>query len=294
MASRFVTATLAPRTSHASGVSMVRSALVLALLVVGAPSGADAQRPTVAIIGTGSMASAMGPNVAAAGYPVIYGSRDPSRTSVADLVERTGTGTRALSQYEAAQAGDIIVLAVHWQAMEEVIGNLGDVAGKTLVDFSNSLQVGPDGYMVSTVETSTSEIIQSWVPDAAVVKTMVPSFYLMRDPDFFGDPPTVMIAADDRAAKEAAGRLLHDIGLDPWDAGPLRHAQSLEALLRLYFVPLVQGRDQGVEFRLIRSSFWSCAWGARAPLGRSSDHDDLAELPGQGKPLPCEAFSGVR
>jgi predicted dinucleotide-binding enzyme len=268
--------------------------IVLLVLVAGlvAPLPASSQRPTVAIIGTGNMASAMGPRVAEAGYPVVFGSRDPDRPSVTELVERTGPGTRALGQEAAAQAGDLVVLAVPWEAMEQVIRNLGDLRGKVLLDFSGATRPGADGYMESTVATSTSEMIQEWAPGSWVVKTGVPSVYLMEDPDFLGDPPTVMLAADDRAAKEAAGQLMYDIGLDPWDAGPLRNARAVDAFGALFWVPLLQGRDQGIELKLMRSSFWPCTWDVQETYGAPYDVDDLAELPGQGEPLPCEAFRG--
>lgn len=103
---------------------MVRSCTLVALLAAHfLATPASAQRPTVTIIGTGSMASAMGPRVAAAGYPVVYGSRNPDRPTVVALVEETGPGTRALGQEEAAQAGDLVVLAVNWEVMDEVTGN---------------------------------------------------------------------------------------------------------------------------------------------------------------------------
>jgi predicted dinucleotide-binding enzyme len=253
---------------------------------------ASAQQPTVAIIGTGNMASAMGPNLARRGYEVIYGSRDPDRQAVRELVARTGPGARAVGQAEAAAAGEVVVLAVPWEAMSSVISNLGDVSGKVLFDFSASDRPGPDGYMESGVETSTSELIQEWVPDALVVKTLVPSAYLMADPTLLGDPPTVMLASDSRYAKEVAGRVFYDMGLDPFDAGPLRNAGSLAAFGRIFWVPLLQGRDQGIEIRLIRSSYWPCTWDFQETFGRPSDADDLAELPGQGEPQPCEAFRG--
>lgn len=257
-----------------------------------APDSLAAQRPTVAIIGTGSMASAMGPNVAEAGYAVVYGSRDPTQPAAQELAERTGQGARVLSQESAAAEGEIIVLAVPWEAMESVIASLGDVAGKVLLDFSSADRPAEDGYMESSVETSTSEVIQGWSPNALVVKTLVPSVYLMDDPGFLGTPPTVMMASDSQFAKEVAGRLFYDIGLDPWDAGPLRNARALASFGRLFWVPLLQGREQGIEIRLMRSSYWPCTWDVQATFGRPPDADHLAELPGQGDPLPCEAFRG--
>ncbi len=50
---------------------------------------------TIAIIGTGDVAKALGPEFAALGHDIIYGSRDPSRDSVSELVVRTGHGASA-------------------------------------------------------------------------------------------------------------------------------------------------------------------------------------------------------
>ena len=44
-----------------------------------APVAAADDKPVVAMIGTGTLASTFGPAVGRAGYPVVYGSRDPAR-----------------------------------------------------------------------------------------------------------------------------------------------------------------------------------------------------------------------
>lgn len=271
----------------------IRTVLVLASSAV-LPTIAHAQtKASVAVIGTGNMGSALGVKLAAAGYAVVYGSRDPTRPSVEELVERTGANAAAGTQLEAAQQGDIIILAVPAEAMEEVIGNLGDVSGKVLVDVTyGSHRIAADGYMEHVDETSMTERIQSWAPGAHAVKVSMPSQYLVAQPDLLGTPPTVMIATDDRAAKETVARLVADIGLDPFDAGPLRFARSIESYGLLFWVPLLQGRDEGIEFRLIRSSFWPCFWDVQADFGTPDDVDDLAEMPRTGTPRPCESFMG--
>ncbi|RLA22782.1 MAG: hypothetical protein DRQ63_12350, partial [Gammaproteobacteria bacterium] len=45
---------------------------------------------TIAVIGTGSVAKALGPEFAALGHDIVYGSRNPARDSVKELVARTG------------------------------------------------------------------------------------------------------------------------------------------------------------------------------------------------------------
>lgn len=65
---------------------------------------------TIAIIGTGNMGSALGQQLAGVGHTVIYGSRDPSRDKVKELVVVTGAGTLATTQREAAQQSQIVIL----------------------------------------------------------------------------------------------------------------------------------------------------------------------------------------
>ena len=98
-----------------------------------------ASADTIAIIGTGNVASALGPQFARQGHTVIYGSREPGRVDVVELVAETGQGASAATPAEAAQAGDIVILAVRWPVVEEVIGGLGDLSGKILIDPINPI-----------------------------------------------------------------------------------------------------------------------------------------------------------
>ena len=61
----------------------------------------------VAMIGTGTLASTLGPAIGRAGYPVVYGSRDPGRASVTALVKNTGSNASATSPREATAKAQI-------------------------------------------------------------------------------------------------------------------------------------------------------------------------------------------
>ena len=52
---------------------------------------AAAEADTIAIIGTGRVATALGPQFAKLGHRIVYGSRDPGRDSVQSLVVATGS-----------------------------------------------------------------------------------------------------------------------------------------------------------------------------------------------------------
>ena len=74
--------------------------------------------------------------IAEIGHRVIYGSRNPSRDYIEDLVKMTSPGTTAATRMEAAQTASIVLLAVPWPAMEQVAQSLGNLDGKIVIDVS--------------------------------------------------------------------------------------------------------------------------------------------------------------
>jgi predicted dinucleotide-binding enzyme len=267
------------------------SAILLLLLLIATPVHLSAlERETVAIIGTGDMGDSIGPRLAQKGFRVIYGSREPTQESVQELVSITGNNAMATTQKEAAQQAEIVILVVPWPAMEQVAQSLGKLEGKILIDVSIPIRQAEDGYLESTVPTSSAQLIQGWNPGATVVKTLLAGSNVIDDPMTLGGRVTTFIAADDQNAKEVVARIVSDLGLEPLDAGPLRHAQEIEAWARLWFVPVLQKRKQGFELAVLPSSYWHCIWQDEwyAPVG---DSDNLAVFPepeARAKPCPSK------
>ncbi len=268
---------------------MIRFATILLWAAMAAiPTTSYSQdRESVAIIGTGDMGDSLGPKFAKLGYRVIYGSRDPTREKVQALVERTGTDASATTQAKAAEDGDIIVLAVPWPPMEQVAQNLGNLDGKIVIDISTPSRQADDGYMESSVETSSAEMIQDWNPGARVVKAPLASSNVIDDPLILGERIVTFVAADDREAKEVVARIVVELGLLPLDGGPLRHAREIEGFVRLFQVPLLQKRESAWEFTVRPNNFWSCIWEDdwRNPVGDSGNLAQFPEL--EYKPAPC-------
>ena len=254
-----------------------------------APAEKSAQpKPVVAIIGTGDMGDSLGPRFAELGYTVVYGSRDPDGEKAQGVARQTDRDARVTTQREAAQAGDIVILAVPWPAMEEVAQNLGSLDGKIVIDVSFPHRQAEDGYYEPLVETSSAEMIQQWNPGARVLKTFaLQASYVIDDPGVVGGSVSIPIASDDREAKEQVAGIIVAMGLDPVDAGPLRLSRELEAMQRLYGVPFFQRRQAAWEFYFRRSYYWECIWEDdwSAPV---TDANNLARIPEtQGEPRPC-------
>ncbi|HTI32195.1 MAG TPA: NAD(P)-binding domain-containing protein, partial [Miltoncostaea sp.] len=126
-------------------------------------------------------------------------------------------------------SGDVVVLAVWYQALDDVLGRYGDqLAGKTVVDIANP--VDPQTYAPLTLDAgSASQEIAAKAPGAKVVKAFNTTFAgALVEGRVAGEPLDVFVASDDDGAKATVRTLAESGGLRVLDAGPLAHARQLE------------------------------------------------------------------
>ena len=188
------------------------------------------QAETIAIIGTGNVGGALGPEFAAQGHTVVYGSRNPSRDSVVELVARTGNGASATTQAEAVAGANIVVLAVPGMLVEGITKGLGDLSGKIIIDPTNPM-IFEENRVRHAAETSNSEIIQQAAPGASVVKAFnTLNWRFMVEPDESGGPVSIALAGDSAEAKAVVAEIITGMGLEPIDVGALEHARWLEGM----------------------------------------------------------------
>jgi predicted dinucleotide-binding enzyme len=185
-------------------------------------------KPKVGIIGDGNVGSALRRGLERAKYEV--------RAAGKGQVNETG------------RWADVVMLAVPYGAIDDVIGELG-ISGKTLVDVTNALT--KDMQLASGCTTSGAEALQQKARQAKVVKAFNTQFAQRMDSGGVdGQPVTVFVAGDDAAAKQQVQQMARDIGFDVVDAGPLRNARLLEPLgyfnIQLGYV-LGLGTDIGLK-----------------------------------------------
>ncbi len=197
---------------------------------------------TIAIIGTGRMGSAFGKTFAAAGYTIIYGSRNPSDEKVVHVVQTT-PGATALSQHEAVSKAGIIILATPLTSTEFAVKSMGDLSGKLILDPTNAIQFGKDGAGLS-VDTSGGELVRDWAKGAAVVKAFnTVGYFVIAQPNVLGDKVAVFLASDDAAAKARAADMVKALGFEAVDVGPMKSARTLEGMSVLYMTPYLAGKQ---------------------------------------------------
>ncbi len=195
--------------------------------------GSSAARETIAVLGTGHFGGTIGKRLSAIGYPVVYGSRTPDAPRVRTLVRDSGPRASAASQTDAASRGSIVVFAVPWEPVKGLLSGLGDLTGKLLIDPMIAKPKIIDGYpFPPAVPTSTAEQLQSWAPDAHVVKAFITiSYRTLANPARAGGPISIPFAGTDRSAKERVAQLISELGLEPMDTGPLVAARYIENVL---------------------------------------------------------------
>jgi predicted dinucleotide-binding enzyme len=219
-----------------------------------------------AILGTGRVGGALGPRLAQLGHDVVYGSRDPQREGLAELVQQTGSAAQLVTVADAARDADIVVFAMPYRGMTEALQTVGDLAGKIVIDVTNALVPDGDGMMKMAVAESAAEELQSAKPAANVVKAFnTVGFHVMANPAAAGGAVTVPLAGDNADAKRTVAELVEKMGFETIDVGPLKHCHALESMAILYLVPYLTGqRDQAFEFYFRKGASPKHSTGVRA------------------------------
>ena len=155
-------------------------------------------------------------------------------SAIAGIVEKSGNTAQVLSTGDAAQAvaGDIVVLAVPYPAVPQIIAERGDeLAGKIVVDITNPLNFETFDSLVVPADSSATAEIATALPRSTVLKAFNTTFAAtLAAGTIAGQPTTVLIAGDDADAKARLAQIVTAAGLRTIDAGDLRRARELEAI----------------------------------------------------------------
>jgi 8-hydroxy-5-deazaflavin:NADPH oxidoreductase len=194
---------------------------------------------TVAVLGgTGPQGRGLARRWAAAGIPVVIGSRDAGRAAeaAAELADVTGGDLRGLSNADAAAAGDVVLVSVPYDGHAELLRSLAPVlAGKVVVDCVNPLGFDQEGgYALEVPDGSAAQEAAALLPGSTVVAAFHHvSAVVLNDPEVGSVDTDVLVLgeAEHRDATDLVRALADAIpGVRGVYAGRLRNAHQVEAL----------------------------------------------------------------
>ena len=190
---------------------------------------------TIAVLGgTGKEGKGLAYRWARAGYKVLIGSRSSEKaiTAASELIEMLegASSLVGVSNREAAELADIVVLSVPYAAHRETLESVKDgLKGKILVDVTaplaspkSKVQMPPAG----SAAQEAREIVGEGVEVVSAFQN-VPYDQLMKDEEVDCD---VLVTGTSKEARAEVLKLVEAANLVGWDAGPIENSVVAEGL----------------------------------------------------------------
>jgi hypothetical protein len=184
----------------------------------------------IGILGSGLMGGKLGTLFARAGHDVVF-SYSHSDKKLRQLARNAGANARAGTPAEAAADADVLLLAVHWTRVGDVLKKAGSLSGKTVVSCTLPMSKD-DSHMVVGHTRSGAETLAARIRKAHVVCAFstAPSEVLFSvfERRRRRTRPDLVYCGDNKAAKNKAAALIRDVGFNPVDVGALSIARYVE------------------------------------------------------------------
>ena len=193
---------------------------------------------TIGFIGSGHIGGTVARLAVGAGHDVVLSnSRGPE--TLRGLADELGERARAGTTQDAAQA-DLVVLTIPLKNVADVPADI--LRDKVVIDTSNYYPQR-DGQIsaLDAGSTTTSELVQSRLPGARIVKGFNNINFLhlgsLQRPAGSPERSVLAIAGDDAEAKQQVSAFIDSLGYDVYDAGSLADSWRFDVGTPAYGTP---------------------------------------------------------
>jgi hypothetical protein len=202
----------------------------------------------IAVIGHGNVGGTLAKGWAAAGHEVVIGARDQADENVRALTE--SPNLRASGIAEAAAGAEVVLVATPPTAAPDIAAALRDWGERVLIDATNTMGKGPEGY--ATAFEAFSDLTNT----PHVVKCFnTTGFENMAHPVHGDLRADMFMASDSEHGKSVARQLALDLGFaECYDFGGAAEAGLLEAFAKSWInLAIRQGLGRNMVLKL---HFW--------------------------------------
>ena len=180
----------------------------------------------IGIIGSGLIGGSVGLRWAEAGHEILFSSRHPEELT--DLVDQGGPKPRAGMPAEAAEFGDVVMIAVPYAALPQVGQDYGPLMqGKVVIDCGNPYPRRDGPMAAEALEKGTGVASAEFLPGVRLVRAFnAVSYRTVRRDDH--SQVAIPIAGDDQEALRIVSELVVDAGFAPVVVGSLARAREFD------------------------------------------------------------------
>lgn len=215
-------------------------------------------KPTIAVIGgTGAEGSGLAVRWAAAGYPIVIGSRSAEKATTAAVEQSAllpdGRATiTGASNAEAAAAADVIVLSVPYDAQAATIDQIREASqGKIVISVVAPLKPPRVATVWRPPGGSAAEEAQAQLGDGVRVVAAFQNISAEHLKELAWEPDSdVLVTGDDKEAKQITIELANAAGFYGIDAGPLANSSVVEGLTAVLIGINIRHKVKGSGVRI--------------------------------------------
>ncbi|EAY31596.1 NADPH-dependent F420 reductase [Microscilla marina] len=200
----------------------------------------------IAIIGTGNVGGALATQWSKAAHTIFLGVKEVTDFKGKHLLQNPHTSVHTVA--DAAQQAEVILVATPPQIAPQLAAQMGNVAGKVIIDATNTINASPEGY-------PTAFHAFAALTKAEVIKCFnTTGFENMQQPDYGHVVLDMMMAGSSEQAKAITGRLAQEAGFAHcYDFGKADKVVLLEQFALSWInLAIFQGMGRDIGFKLVR------------------------------------------